>query len=100
MRPRVSVITIGVDDLDVSLQFYRDGLGLATDGIVGREFEHGAVAFFDLQEGVRLALWPRRSIARDTGLELGRRSATEVTLGCNVSSRAEVDDAMRRAVAP
>lgn len=99
MRPRVSVITIGVDDLDVSLQFYRDGLGLATEGIVGREFEHGAVVFFDLQESVRLALWPRRSIAHDTGLELGPRSATEVTLGHNVSSRADVDDVMRRAEA-
>jgi catechol 2,3-dioxygenase-like lactoylglutathione lyase family enzyme len=59
MKPRVSVITIGVDDLDRSVRFYRDGLGLRTDGIVGEEFEFGAVAFFDLQPGLRLALWPR-----------------------------------------
>ncbi|HEY9318967.1 MAG TPA: VOC family protein, partial [Achromobacter sp.] len=40
MKPRVTVITLGVEDLDVSLSFYRDGLGLSTDGIVGTEFEH------------------------------------------------------------
>src|SRR5690606_21217733 len=65
MKPRITVITIGVDDLERSLRFYRDGLGLPTQGIVGTEFEHGAVAFFDLQAGVRLALWPRASIAHD-----------------------------------
>lgn len=46
MEPRISVLTLGVDDLEQSLKFYRDGLGLPTQGIVGREFEHGAVAFF------------------------------------------------------
>jgi catechol 2,3-dioxygenase-like lactoylglutathione lyase family enzyme len=42
MKPRLAAITIGVDDLDRSLAFYRDGLGLPTQGIVGTEFEHGA----------------------------------------------------------
>jgi len=59
MKSRVTVITIGVDDLENSLRFYRNGLGLPTEGIVGQEFEHGAVVFFDLQEGLRLALWRR-----------------------------------------
>ena len=45
MKPRISVITLGVDDLEKAVDFYRVGLGLPTDGIVGREFEHGAVAF-------------------------------------------------------
>ena len=62
MRPRISVITLGVDDLQCAVRFYRDGLGLKTDGIVGQESEHGAVAFFDLQPGLRLALWPRARI--------------------------------------
>jgi hypothetical protein len=48
MKPRITVITIGVDDLERSLRFYRDGLGLQTQGIVGTEFEHGAVVFFGL----------------------------------------------------
>ena len=47
MKPRISLITICVDDLEKSLSFYRDGLGLATEGIIGTEFEYGAVAFFD-----------------------------------------------------
>lgn len=91
MRPRLTVITLGVDDLERSLAFYRDGLGLPTKGIVGREFEHGAVAFFDLQHGVKLALWPRADIAHDTGLPLAAPSATELTLGHNVNGRDEVD---------
>jgi catechol 2,3-dioxygenase-like lactoylglutathione lyase family enzyme len=57
MKPRISVLTLGVTDLQWSLAFYRDGLGLPTQGIIGREFEHGAVAFFDLSGGLRLAIW-------------------------------------------
>ena len=53
MQPRITVITLGVDDLERSMAFYRDGLGLPTEGIVGREFEHGAVCFFDLQSGLK-----------------------------------------------
>ncbi|HEU4674293.1 MAG TPA: VOC family protein, partial [Candidatus Limnocylindrales bacterium] len=64
----MSVITLGVDDLERAVRFYRDGLGLRTEGIIGTEFEHGAVAFFELDGGLRLALWPRTSIAHDTGL--------------------------------
>lgn len=94
MRPRLTVLTLGVDDLERSVAFYRDGLGFPTEGIVGREFEHGAVAFFELESGLRLALWPRSSIAHDTGLALRARSATELTLGHNVSSRDEVDAVM------
>jgi len=50
MKPRIGMITIGVDDLKASLKFYRDGLGLKTEGIIGTEFEHGAIAVFDLQD--------------------------------------------------
>jgi hypothetical protein len=97
MRARLTVITLGVDDLERSLAFYRDGLGFPTQGIVGREFEHGAVAFFDLQSGVRLAIWPRDDIAFDTGLPKGPPSATELTLGHNVHSREEVDAVVEQA---
>ncbi len=97
MKPRVTVITIGVDDLEASLRFYRDGLGFPTQGIVGKEFEHGAVVFIDLQPGLRLALWPRASISHDTGLRAGVANPTEMTLGHNVSSKAEVDAVMGRA---
>lgn len=97
MKPRLTVITLGVDDLERALAFYRDGLGLPTAGIVGREFDHGAVAFFDLQAGLKLALWPRRSLAHDTGLPQARPGATAVSLGHNVASKAEVDAVMVQA---
>lgn len=97
MKPRITVITVGVDDLEKSLRFYRDGLGLQTEGIVGAEFEHGAVAFFELQAGLKLALWPRKSISHDSGIPAENASATEFTLGHNVSSKAEVDAVMTQA---
>jgi catechol 2,3-dioxygenase-like lactoylglutathione lyase family enzyme len=99
MKPRVSVLTLGVDDLDRALRFYRDGLGLQTDGIVGENLEFGAVAFFPLQPGLQLALWPRKSIAHDSGLAVTAPSPTEVTIGHNVSSKAEVDAVMTQASA-
>ena len=97
MKPRVTVITLGVDDLDRSLAFYRAGLGLESEGVIGTEFEHGAVAFFDLQAGLKLALWPRKSLAHDAGVVLRAASPTEFTLGHNVSSKAEVDAVMQQA---
>jgi uncharacterized protein len=97
MKPRLGVLTIGVDDLEASVRFYRDGLGLPTEGIVGREFEHGAVAFFDLQRGLKLALFARRDIGHDAGLAPTGRSATEFTIGHNVASEREVDGVMRQA---
>ena len=97
MRPRITLLTLGVDDLEKSVAFYRDGLGFKTPGIVGKEFEYGAVAFFDLAAGLRLALWPRKSLAHDTKLNVGPRSATELSIGHNVNSKAEVDVAMEQA---
>lgn len=97
MKPRITVLTLGVSDLGKALAFYRDGLGLETEGVVGREFEYGAVAFFNLQHGLMLALWPRSSIARDSGLPLQPPSTTELTIGHNVDSKEEVDAVMAQA---
>jgi catechol 2,3-dioxygenase-like lactoylglutathione lyase family enzyme len=97
MKPRITMITLGVDDLERSVAFYRDGLGLKTEGIIGKEFEHGAVAFFDLQAGLKLAVWPRDSLAHDTGLRKTPHSATELSLGHNVNSKQEVDAVMAQA---
>ena len=99
MTPRLTVLTLGVADLERAVAFYRNGLGFATKGIVGREIENGAVAFFDLQPGLKLALWPRQSIAADTGLAASGPAPTELTLGHNVDSQAEVDAVMARATA-
>jgi catechol 2,3-dioxygenase-like lactoylglutathione lyase family enzyme len=97
MEPRITVITLGVDDLERAVRFYRDGLGLPTDGIVGEEFEHGSVAFFELEGGVRLALFSRENLAHDAGLARTSPSPTEFSLGHNVSSREEVDAVMEEA---
>jgi catechol 2,3-dioxygenase-like lactoylglutathione lyase family enzyme len=99
MKPRITLITLGVDDLDRALAFYRDGLGLATPGIIGKEFEHGAVVFIELQAGLKLALWPRTSMAHDSGLQTAVASpgAPGFSLAHNVASRAEVDAVMAEA---
>ena len=91
MKPRISVLTLGVDDLERSLAFYRDGLGFPTEGIVGREFEHGAVAFFDLQAGLKLAIWSRQDLSHEANVPLSPPSSTELTIGHNVGSKEEVD---------
>ncbi|MGE0394419.1 MAG: VOC family protein [Vicinamibacterales bacterium] len=97
MQPRITIVTLGVDDLERSVAFYRDGLGLPTTGIVGTEFENGAVAFFNLEGGLRLALWPRKSLAADAGLPLQPSSSTDVSLAHNVGSEAEVDGVLAQA---
>ncbi len=97
MQARITVITLGVDDLESALRFYRHGLGFATEGVVGEEFDHGSVVFIELQPGLRLALWPRSSIGRDAGIATGPASPTEMTLGHNVASKAEVDAVMATA---
>jgi catechol 2,3-dioxygenase-like lactoylglutathione lyase family enzyme len=97
MDPRITLVTLGVDDLERAVAFYRDGLGLKTKGIVGTEFENGAVAFFNLESGLKLALWPRKSLAADSGLPLQDRSSTEFSLAHNVASQQEVEAVMRQA---
>ena len=97
MKPKVTLITLGVDNLERALRFYRDGLGFPTKGIVGTEFEHGAVVFIELQAGLKLALWPRADLAWDTGIPRVPASATELSLGHNVDSKEEVDTVMTQA---
>ena len=99
MKPRIKVVTLGVDDLEAALAFYRDGLGLRTKGIVGTEFEDGAVVFFEMNDGLALALWPRPALARDAKVAVGPPSPTELSLGHNVGSKEEVDAVMAQAAA-
>ncbi|QAU36156.1 VOC family protein [Janthinobacterium sp. 17J80-10] len=97
MKPRISLLTLGVDDLERSLRFYRDGLGLVTQGKIGTEFEDGAVAFFDLQAQLKLALYPRKSLLKEAGLPLTARGAPGLSIAHNVSSKSEVDAVMLQA---
>src|SRR5688572_10345209 len=97
MKPRITFITLAVDDLEQAVSFYRDGLGWDTKGIVGTEFENGAVAFFNLQDNLKLALWPRKSLAADCGLTVQAHSATEFSIAHNVDSRDEVEAVLLQA---
>lgn len=88
---------MAVEDLQRAVVFYRDGLGLPTNGIMGTEFEIGAVAFFDLQANLKLAVWPRTSLAADTGLPFTGGGTGSFSLAHNVASQDEVDDVMQQA---
>jgi uncharacterized protein len=97
MKPSIKVLTLGVNDLEKALIFYRDGLGLPTEGIIGTEFEGGAVAFFEMGGGLILALYPKTQIAKDANLPLTPSSPIEFTIGHNVGSKAEVDAVIEQA---
>ncbi len=97
MKPRIKVITLGVNDLEKSLIFYRDGLGLPTEGITGSEFEDGAVVFFNMNGDLILALYPRTSLAKDGKVPVGQPSPAEFSIGHVVGSKEEVDAILQQA---
>jgi len=97
MKPSIKVVTLGVQDLERSLTFYRDGMGLVTEGIIGTEFEHGAVVFFPLQGGLILALWPKASLAVEASIPLAEIHAGGITLAHNVRGKEDVDEVMAQA---
>lgn len=98
MKPRINLLTIGVADLERSLKFYREGMGLETNGIVGTEFEHGAVVFFDLSNGLKLALYSKKDIAWDAHISVDGPSSVEFTIGHLVNSKEEVDAIIAQAL--
>ncbi|HEV2125017.1 MAG TPA: VOC family protein [Chloroflexota bacterium] len=97
MKPRIKVITLAVSDLEESLAFYRDGMGLPTQGIVGTEFEDGAVVFFDMNDDLILALYPKTALAKDAKVPATPPSPAEFSIGHIVKSREEVDAVMEQA---
>lgn len=97
MRPRIKVITLGVSDLEKSLAFYRDGLGLPTQGIIGTEFEDGAVVFFNVNDDLILALYPKAALAKDAKVAEGPASPAQFSIGHIVKSKQEVDALMKQA---
>jgi catechol 2,3-dioxygenase-like lactoylglutathione lyase family enzyme len=97
MKPRIKVITLAVDDLERSLAFYRDGMGLETKGITGQQFEHGAVVFFPMNDGLILALWPSASLSKDANIAATRTRLGAVSIGQIVKSKEEVDAIVRHA---
>ncbi len=97
MKPYLKVVTLAVDDLERSLAFYRDGMGLEADGVFGAEFEHGAVVFFHLRNGLILAVWPKASLSAEANIPFGEIHTGGVTLANNVRTKEEVDAVMVQA---
>ncbi|MBP1882122.1 VOC family protein [Sinorhizobium mexicanum] len=97
MKPRIKVLTLGVSDLEKSLAFYRDGMGLPTEGIVGQQFEDGAVVFFHMGEDLILALFPTTSLAKDAKITAPPVRLGAVSIGHIAKSRDEVDAVMKQA---
>ena len=97
MKPQISILTLAADNLEKSVRFYRDGLGWKTRGIVGADYDYGAAAFFDLQQGLALALWPRESLAHEVGVELQAPAMTEFMLSQCVAEKAQVEEVLQQA---
>src|SRR6266478_443990 len=97
MEPRIHVITLAVDDLERALRFYRDGLGLESEGIIATEFAAdeenaaGAIAMFHLHGGLILALYPRAELAKDAQVPFGPPKTGEFSIGHAVGSKEDVD---------
>ena len=92
MEPRISIITLGVTDLQRSVEFYRDGLGLP---LVDENTE--SIAFFQ-NRGTWLALYLREALAEDVGIATEGSGFSGVTLAHNVCTREEVDAVLDEAV--
>lgn len=103
VKPQINVITLAVDDLEKSIAFYRDGLGLPTKGIMGAEFQGsateaaGAVCFFHMSGDLIFALYPRSELAKDANLPRTPASSLEFSIGYLADSKDEVDRLLERA---
>ena len=98
MKPRIKVLTLAVSDLERSLAFYRDGLGLPTQGVIGQEFEDGAVVFFHLNDDLILALYPAPSLGKDARITATGTRLGAVSIGNVVGSKEAVDAVMAEAL--
>ncbi|MFC9437101.1 VOC family protein [Nocardia sp. NPDC057030] len=103
MKVRIHAITLGVRELERSLRFYRDGLGLSTPGIIGTEYvangdtPGGAAAMFTLGNGLILSLYSRTDLAADAALPVERVAGSPMSLGFFVDARDDVDRILDRA---
>jgi len=97
VKPRIKVLTLGVDDLERSLAFYRNGMGLETKGITGQQFENGSVVFFYMNDDLILALWPTASLSKDAKVDATRTRLGAVSIGHIVKSKKEVDAVVEQA---
>ncbi|MDX1512361.1 MAG: VOC family protein [Gammaproteobacteria bacterium] len=92
MKPKVTVITLGVADVDAALAFYRDGLGLKVGAV------KGDITYFDTG-GTWLCVYPREKLAAYAGVSSDGDGFSGITLSSNVDSRKAVDEMIARAEA-
>jgi catechol 2,3-dioxygenase-like lactoylglutathione lyase family enzyme len=103
VKAHIHVITLAVDDLDRALEFYRQGLGLESPGVVATEFHDdqsgadGAIAQFTLNGGLILSLYPRSDLAKDAGVPYAPPKTGEFSIGHVVADRAELDALLTQA---
>lgn len=90
MKPRINIITLGVNDLEKSIRFYEYGLGLP------RMPSEENIAFFQLA-GTWLALYPWNALAEDAEVSATGEGFRGVTLAHNMASKSEVDEVMAEA---
>ncbi len=91
MKPRISMITLGVADLPRAVRFYEEGLGLP------RMESPPEVAFFTL-DGTWLGLYGRAALADDACVSADGQGFEAFTLAHNVHSEAEVDAVIQQAI--
>lgn len=94
MNPKITLVTLGVDDIDESIRFYRDGLGFPMQE---RE-DDSDVAFFEL-EGTWLSLYPRKKLAEDATVSNDETGFSGVTLAHNVATKNAVESTLEEAEA-
>lgn len=105
MEPRIDFVTLAVTDLERSLAFYRDGLGLTTKGIVGTEYPGdatspaGPVAMFELANDLTLALYPATELAKDGNVPPVTPASATLSLGHRVATREDVHALLKQAEA-
>jgi uncharacterized protein len=105
MEPSISMITLAVEDLERSLHFYRDGLGLSSAGIIGTEFTGddataaGATVMFELHGGFILALYPRSDLTKDANTPMQPRLGDDFSIGHLVATKEDVDVVLAQAKA-
>ncbi len=100
MKPRIKLITLGVDDLERSLRFNRDGMGLETKGNTGQRFEHGSVMDIHMNDDLILALWPAASLSMDANVTATPNAAVGQVRQQEKWSRSKTASATRRAEQP
>ena len=90
MRQKLNIVTLGVQDLERSLKFYKDGLGWKLSSASNEN-----IAFFQMG-GVVISLYPREKLAEDAKIKSDGEGFSGITLAYNAKAEAEVDEVLKK----